>query len=94
MNLRNNIDSEGLAWQTGVWDKMSDVYLEEVDQRFVPVIDGVISRAAITSGDDVLDLGTGTGSVALRVAIAHMRVRANLTGQEARDVLVFLQGSN
>jgi cytochrome c1 len=29
-----------------------------------------------------------------RVAIAHMRVRANLTGQEARDVLVFLQGSN
>jgi len=68
MNLRNNIDSEGLAWQTGVWDKMSDVYLEEVDQRFVPVIDGVISRAAIRPGDDVLDLGTGTGSVALRVA--------------------------
>jgi cytochrome c1 len=29
-----------------------------------------------------------------RVAMAHMRVRANLTGQEARDVLVFLQGSN
>ena len=29
-----------------------------------------------------------------RVAIAHMRVRAGLTGQEARDVLVFLQGSN
>ena len=29
-----------------------------------------------------------------RAAIAHMRVRAGLTGQEARDVLVFLQGSN
>ncbi len=29
-----------------------------------------------------------------RVAVAHMRVRAGLTGQEARDVLVFLQGSN
>ncbi len=29
-----------------------------------------------------------------RVAIAHMRVRAGLTGQEARDVLAFLQGSN
>lgn len=26
--------------------------------------------------------------------VAHMRVRAGLTGQEARDVLVFLQGSN
>ena len=29
-----------------------------------------------------------------RVAIAHMRVRANLTGEEARDVLTFLQQSN
>jgi cytochrome c1 len=29
-----------------------------------------------------------------RGVIAHMRVRGNLTGQEARDVLAFLQGSN
>ena len=29
-----------------------------------------------------------------RTAVAHMRVRAGLTGQEARDVLKFLQGSN
>ena len=29
-----------------------------------------------------------------RAAVAHMRVRANLTGQEARDVLAFLQESN
>lgn len=29
-----------------------------------------------------------------RAAMAHMRVRAGLTGQEMRDVLVFLQGSN
>lgn len=29
-----------------------------------------------------------------RAAVAHMRVRAGLTGQEARDILVFLQGSN
>ena len=27
-------------------------------------------------------------------AVTHMRVRAGLTGQEARDILVFLQGSN
>jgi SAM-dependent methyltransferase len=62
-------DSEGLAWQTSVWDSMSEVYLEEVDERFVPVIDGVISRAAIRPGDRVLDLGTGTGAVALRLAV-------------------------
>ena len=29
-----------------------------------------------------------------RAAVGHMRVRAGLTGQEARDILVFLQGSN
>jgi mono/diheme cytochrome c family protein len=29
-----------------------------------------------------------------RAAMAHMRVRAGLTGQETRDVLLFLQQSN
>ncbi len=29
-----------------------------------------------------------------RAVVSHMRVRGNLTGKEARDVLVFLQGSN
>ena len=66
MNRGN--DEDGLVWQTGVWDKISDLYLEEVDQRFVPVIEGIIERANIRPGQSVLDLGTGTGSVALRVA--------------------------
>ncbi|HEX9626338.1 MAG TPA: hypothetical protein VGA00_05315 [Acidiferrobacterales bacterium] len=29
-----------------------------------------------------------------RVTVAHMRVRGGLTGQEARDILTFLQSSN
>jgi len=29
-----------------------------------------------------------------RAVVAHMRVRAGLTGAEARDILAFLQGSN
>lgn len=29
-----------------------------------------------------------------RVVVTHMRMRAGLTGQEARDILTFLQGSN
>jgi hypothetical protein len=40
--MGSSSDEEALAWQTGVWDNMSDVYLTEVDQRFIPVIDGVI----------------------------------------------------
>ena len=66
--MQNSGDSEALAWQTGVWDNMSDVYLAEVDRRFVPVIEGVLRRAEIGHGDKVLDLGTGTGSVALLAA--------------------------
>ena len=26
--------------------------------------------------------------------VTHMRIRAGLTGQDARDILIFLQGSN
>ena len=29
-----------------------------------------------------------------RAAMTHMRVRAGLTGEETRDILAFLQGSN
>ena len=66
--MNSDSDNEGLAWQTGVWDKISDVYQEDVEHRFVPVVDAVIGRAEIVPGDHVLDLGTGTGSVALRSA--------------------------
>ncbi|MFT5501482.1 MAG: ubiquinone/menaquinone biosynthesis C-methylase UbiE, partial [Woeseiaceae bacterium] len=66
--MGHNRDDEAIAWQTRVWDNMSDVYLAEVDKRFIPVIDGVVNRAAIKPGFHVLDLGTGTGSVALHVA--------------------------
>ena len=29
-----------------------------------------------------------------KIIVSHMRIRAGLTGKEARDVLKFLQGSN
>ena len=59
---------EALAWQVGVWDRISQMYLREVDRRFVPVVEHVIRRAVLKPGQRVLDLGTGTGAVALQAA--------------------------
>jgi SAM-dependent methyltransferase len=61
-------DCEGLAWQRGIWDRYPEIYWHEVDRRFAPVVEQVITRAALQPGQHVLDLGTGTGSVALQAA--------------------------
>jgi SAM-dependent methyltransferase len=47
---------------------MSPVYLREIDRRFVPVVEHAIRRAAPAPGQRVLDLGAGTGAVALMAA--------------------------
>ncbi|MEW6300454.1 MAG: methyltransferase domain-containing protein [Thermodesulfobacteriota bacterium] len=39
-----------------------------MDRRFAPVVEALIRRAALRSGEHVLDLGTGTGAVAQRAA--------------------------
>jgi SAM-dependent methyltransferase len=61
-------DREGLEWQIGVWDRMSQLYLREVDSRLAPFVKHVIKRGDLKSGQMVLDLGTGTGSVAIAAA--------------------------
>lgn len=58
-----------MKWQIGVWDQISQLYLREVDRRFAPVVDAVINRASLRPGERVLDLGTGTGAVAVRAAV-------------------------
>jgi SAM-dependent methyltransferase len=60
--------TDALSWQKGIWDQYPEIYSREVDKRFTPVVDGVTARAALRPGLSVLDLGTGTGSVALRAA--------------------------
>src|SRR5688572_28348231 len=60
----------GLTWQTGVWDRISRLYREEIDPRFAPVVEGVVRRADLRPGDRALDLGTGTGAVAAQAALA------------------------
>ncbi len=64
--MKMNTNDQGLQWQIGVWDRMSELYLREVDSRFAPVVEGVIARAGLKTGERVLDLGTGTGSVAFQ----------------------------
>jgi len=61
-------DRQALAWQTGVWDRISNLYWHEIDRRFAPVVENVITRAGLAPGQRALDLGTGTGTVAERAA--------------------------
>jgi ubiquinone/menaquinone biosynthesis C-methylase UbiE len=58
-------EQEGLKWQVGVWDRISPIYLQAIDNRFTGVVDAVIRRAALQSVEQVLDLGTG---VAIKAA--------------------------
>ena len=59
---------EAKAWQVGIWDRKSQNYLQETDKRFAPVVEQVIDRSDLEPGQSVLDLGTGTGSVAIQAA--------------------------
>ncbi len=64
----NKYRDEGFVWQVGIWDRMADTYQHYIDRGFAPVIDAVLDDAGLVRGERVLDLGTGTGSLALRAA--------------------------
>ena len=51
--------AKGLEWQVRVWDYMTPMYVEEVDRRFIPVLDYLMVRAKLQPGHRVLDVGTG-----------------------------------
>jgi SAM-dependent methyltransferase len=61
-------EQAGMAWQLGVWNRIADIYVRQIDQRFAPVVEHVVARASFTKGQSILDLGTGTGAVAARAA--------------------------
>ena len=70
------LQDDFLSWQKDVWDAMSRAYEQEIDPRMAPIVAGVVRRAAPRANTTALDLGCGTGSVAMKLAAAGARVRA------------------
>lgn len=52
------------------WDRASDSYERYWRRQLQPAIDGVLQRADLRSGEDVVDVACGTGMVALPAAAA------------------------
>ena len=44
-------DQQALQWQIGVWDGISGIYIREIDRLFAPVVDAVMTWAALSAGD-------------------------------------------
>jgi SAM-dependent methyltransferase len=80
-------DREGVEWQVGVWDRISQLYAAEINPRFASVVEGVIDRACLRPGERVLDLGSGTGAVATRAA-ALVRPGGNVLGVDISPEMV------
>jgi SAM-dependent methyltransferase len=59
-----------IEWQKDIWNRISWRYLQDIDPKFQPVTDEVMTSAALKPGESVLDLGCGTGACTLEAAKA------------------------
>ena len=68
MTEQANGQARALAQQIEVWDRMAGHYAQEIDRRFATIVSAVVRRAAPAAGEVVVDVGTGSGAVALAAA--------------------------
>ena len=57
--------------QREFWTAFSDIWVthqDRLDASFAPILDEVLTRASLQSGDRVLDIGCGTGTSTVRAA--------------------------
>ena len=87
--MQPSSEDKGIAWQIGVWDGMAQPYERELDRRFTSVVEGVVERAGLQAGEQVLDLGTGTGAVAIRAA-ALVGAAGHVTGVDISGEMLAL----
>ena len=65
-----HILQDTIEWQKDIWNRISWRYLQEIDPKFQPITDEVMNTAALKPGENVLDLGCGTGAITLEAARA------------------------
>lgn len=56
------------GWQVAIWDRLSETYASVTDRLFEPVVRWTVESADPQPGQSLLDLGCGTGSVAVEAA--------------------------
>jgi protein-L-isoaspartate O-methyltransferase len=47
---------------------MAETYVRDIEPRFAPILEHIVQRAELTPGQHVLDLGTGTGTLPIKIA--------------------------
>lgn len=60
--------TQALEWQRDIWDRLSQTYADTTDRLFEPLVHRAVERAAPVAGEALLDVGCGTGSVAVEAA--------------------------
>ena len=61
--MSDDSQQSGLVWQVTTWNRMADLYASENAPRMAPIASRVIAHAGLSVGEQVLDVGTGTGII-------------------------------